>query len=301
MTQRYLVTHLGKHADVVIATAGDYDFKNGRVRAYRRIKGGHFEGIGMIRPRADLWIAYSDGYYLDHRKLGFKKRRHFLEAQIHLHSAAIASGDVGRMINSPSVEKRTLKSWFSQLDCAKFNVIPTYTCKSLAEVSDLRKEQSAIVAKLNWGGAGQGCVRLSSDDEVKRFASKLEESDDIDLSDYCFQPYLPGDEKRFWFVGGKVVAARRTRGRKTPWSDSSDDYEVEEYSEEMKGFKTDLQAAQHLCRHSGLEVGSIDFLGKRINEINACGTIFVEYKYWQRIVDARPHLVRYFIDVIRAL
>ena len=57
MTQRSLVTTLDRHADLVIATAGDYDFAQGLVRAYRRVRGGRFEELGMIAPAADLWAA----------------------------------------------------------------------------------------------------------------------------------------------------------------------------------------------------------------------------------------------------
>ena len=63
----------------------------------------------------------------------------------------------------------------------------------------------------------------------------------------------------------------------------------------------DLEAAERLCTHCGLSVGAIDFIGDSINEINGCGTIFTEYKFWQRIVDARPELVSYFRDVLAKL
>ena len=58
MTQRSLVTALDQHADLIIATAGDYDFAQGLVRAYRRIRGGKFEGIGMLSlPQAAITNA----------------------------------------------------------------------------------------------------------------------------------------------------------------------------------------------------------------------------------------------------
>ena len=60
----------------------------------------------------------------------------------------------------------------------------------------------------------------------------------------------------------------------------------------MEGFAADLEAAERLLALCGLNVGSIDFIGDSINEINGCGTIFTEYKNWQCIVDARPALVR---------
>src|SRR5919106_5784602 len=115
MTQRSLVTALDKCADLLVVPVSGYDFANGRVRAYRRIRGGRFEAVGMIAPVADLWIVYSDGYYLDHRALGFARRRDFFDAQADFHQRQLDAGNVGRMINEPAVEARTLKSWFAGL------------------------------------------------------------------------------------------------------------------------------------------------------------------------------------------
>jgi hypothetical protein len=53
--------------------------------------------------------------------------------------------------------------------------------------------------------------------------------------------------------------------------------------------------------HCGLDFGAIDFIGNCINEINGCGTIFTDYKFWQCIVDARPALVSFFIEQLQAL
>lgn len=301
MTQRSLVTALDRHADLVLATAGDYDFANGLVRAYRRTRGGRFEELGMIAPAADLWIVYSDGYYLDHRPRGFAKRRDFFRAQIDFHQRHLAAGSVGRVVNEPAVETRTLKSWFASLDSAEYRVIPTRLVSSIDEVYDFRKGEGAIVAKLDWGGAGTGAHRLLSESDVRRFEQRLAKDGDHDLSDYCFQPYRLGAEKRMWFAGGRFVAGRKRHGCKTPWSDNTDGYDVHPYSAGMEGFAADLEAAERLCRLCGLSVGAIDFIGDSINEINGCGTIFTDYKFWQCIVDARPALVRYFIDLLPAL
>ena len=73
------------------------------------------------------------------------------------------------------------------------------------------------------------------------------------------------------------------------------------YNPGMEGFAADLEAAERLCRLCGLSVGAIDFIGDSINEINGCGTVFTEYKLWQCIVDARPALVKYFIDLLPVL
>ena len=146
-----------------------------------------------------------------------------------------------------------------------------------------------------------GAHRLLSEADVRRFAEGLANDGDHELSDYCFQPYRPGDEKRLWFTGGRCVAGRLRLGGRTPWSDSTDRYDVRPYVAGMEGFDADLRAAERLAGHCGLKVGAIDFIGDSINEINGCGTIFTEYKFWQCIVDARPALVRYFVEVLKAL
>ena len=301
MTQRSLVTALDKHADLLVATAGAYDFKTGRVRAYRRTRGGRFEDVGMAPAAAHLWIVYSDGYYLDHRTLGFARRRDFFDAQIDFHQKQLDAGNVGRMVNEPAVEARTLKSWFAALAAEEVGVIPTGLPGSIEDVYDCRRKHGALVVKPVWSGGGAGTRRLQSDDDVRRFHEALARGGETELRDYCFQPYRPGDEKRMWFVGGRFVAGRYIRGRATPWSRSTPDYDVRPYGDESEGFAADLAAAERLCKLSGLNVGAIDFIGDRINEINGCGTIFTEYKGWQRIVDARPALVRYFVDLLRGL
>ena len=302
MTQRSLVTALDRHADLVVATAGDYDFANGLVRAYRRTRGGRFEELGMIAPAADLWIVYSDGYYLDHRLLGFARRRDFYFAQIDFHRHQLAAGNVGRVINEPAVETRTLKSWLANLDWADYRVSPTRIFSSIDEVFDFRRVEGEIVAKLDWGGAGTGAHRLLNESDVRRFARCLAEDATHDLGDYCFQPYRRGDEKRMWFAGGRFVAGRKRHGCKTPWCDSAGDYDVHPYDgAHGNGFAADLATAVRLCTRCGLSVGSIDFIGESINEINGCGTIFTEYKNWQCIVDARPALVRYFVELLPTL
>jgi hypothetical protein len=301
MTQRSLVTALDKCADLLVVPAGGYDFTSRRVRAYRRIRGGRFAEIGMVTPVADLWIVYSDGYYLDHRALGFTKRRDFFRAQMEFHQAAVGTGRVARVVNEPHVEAKTLKSWLASLDSKEYRVIPTHLFSSIDEVHDFRKASHQIVAKLDWGGAGNGARRLRNEDDVARFEEELSASPERDLHDYCFQPYLPGEEKRLWFVGGRFVAGRRSQGRATPWSSSGPDYRVSVYGADTEGFDADLAAAERLCDFAELDVGSIDFIGDSINEINGCGTIFTEYRNWNCIVDARPALVKYFVQMVRHL
>lgn len=105
-----------------------------------------------------------------------------------------------------------------------------------------------------------------------------------------------------WFAGGRFVAGRKRHGGNTPWSDRTDDYDVYRYdSAGLNGFTADLEAAERLCALCGLSVGSIDFIGETINEINGGGTVFTEYRNWQCILDARPALIRYFVELLPTL
>ena len=125
MTQRSLVTALHDRVDLRIVPVDGYNWTDGRVRAFRRTRGGRFEEIGRIVPAADLWIVYSDGYYLDHRALGFRRRRDFFQALMAFHQRGLDSGRIGRVVNEPQVEARTLKSWFASLDAEQHRLIPT--------------------------------------------------------------------------------------------------------------------------------------------------------------------------------
>ena len=197
--------------------------------------------------------------------------------------------------------KRQLKSWFATLNAESARVIPTHLFSSIDDVYAFQRQESAIVAKLDWGGAGTGAMRLLDERGCRWFEERLAKDGGTDLGDYCFQPYMPGDEKRLWFIDGKLAAARTSHGRATPWSDRASDYAVSVYDSQDERFDADVTAAKRLCEISGLTVGSIDFIGDRINEINGCGTIFTEYRKWDCIVDARPALVKYFVDLVEAL
>jgi hypothetical protein len=301
-TMRRLVRWLDGKCELLLVPVSGYDFKRGTVCVYRRTRLDGFERVGVMRPRADLWIIYSDGFYLDPGTLGFRLRRDYLNAQFDFHREQLEMGRVGRIVNSPEAEARTLKSWLATLDVEKFRVIPTYVFSCIAEVFDCQRAQAAIVAKLNWGGAGQGVERLRSERDVREFGLKLARSTDRDLSDYCFQLYARGDEKRFWFVGGQCAGARIIHGRETPWSDDASDFSVDAYDRNSsRAFARDLAAAERLCERSGISVGAVDFIGGRINEVNGGGTVLTTYRYRKMIIDARPAFLQYFLGLLNSL
>lgn len=301
-TLRRLVRWLNSNCDLLLIPVSGYDFKRGTVAAYRVTRTNVVEKVGVIQPRADLWIVYSDGFYLNQHTLGFKLRRDYFKAQLAFHQEHLSKGRVGLLVNAPEAEARTLKSWLATLDFEEFCLIPTYAFSCIAEVFDFQRASGKIVAKLNWGGGGQGIERFSSESEVRQFQSKLANFTDRDLSDYCFQPFVRGDEKRFWFAGGRCLAARIIHGRETPWSGDAHDFRVDAYdAASARAFTRDLKAAERLCERSGISVGAIDFIGSRINEVNGGGTVMTTYRYQKMIIDTRPAFLQYFLSLLNSL
>jgi hypothetical protein len=56
--------------------------------------------------------------------------------------------------------------------------------------------------------------------------------------------------------------------------------------------------SDRLCKKSGLTIGSIDFIGKHINEINGAGTTFTQYDVMTLITDARKPLVDFLAKIV---
>lgn len=299
-TIRSVVSALDPICDLLIVPISEYNFRDSTVTAYKRMKGGTFTPIGEIKPEGDLWIVYSDGYWLDHTEYGFSSRMDFIRAQFKFHQDALDSLVVAKVINTPQAEKNCLKSWLAEIDAAKFGAIPTFKVRTFGEVTELLQNRGTLVAKPDWGGAGGGIFKISNKDDVSKLEGVLHQesiSHDL-LSDYSFQLYATGEEKRLWFVGGECVSGRKTYGRHTPWSPDTKEFKVIYYGDRsVEGFSHDEELARTLCHKAGLMVGSIDFIGNQINEINGAGTTFTQYDGFKKIVDARQSLVDYLVSV----
>lgn len=301
-TMRKLLRCLDEHCELRVAPISGYDFRRGKVRTYKLQRGGSFEYTGLVEPCADVWIVYSDGFYLDHSRFGFRHRRDYLEAQLAFHRSQLDAGRIRLMINSPEAEAKTLKSWLATLDFKNWRVIPTYTFSKIDDLFDLQKSAGKIVAKPNWGGASIGIKLLSDETAVREFHTGIKKARGQSLDDFCFQKYCAGDEKRLWFIGGKFYKARVIRGRETPWSPMTEEFQVENYDEDWSnGFARDVAAARRVCRSIGLCVGSVDFIGSRINEINGGGTVLTTFRGRELIMDLRPDFVRYILQLLDTL
>ncbi|HWW76284.1 MAG TPA: hypothetical protein VNZ44_12860, partial [Pyrinomonadaceae bacterium] len=123
------------------------------------------------------------------------------------------------------------------------------------------------------------------------------------LSDYCFQAFRGGgDEKRLWFAGGEFVGARRFRGSQTPWSGWGEDFRISAYGRNHGGcLSAELDAARRLCALAGIGLGSVDFIGGEVNEINGAGTVMATFHDRRLVIDVRPRFVEYFVRLAASL
>jgi glutathione synthase/RimK-type ligase-like ATP-grasp enzyme len=302
-TMRKFISALDRRFDLYVLPINGYDFKRGRVRAYRRLSGGAFADAGMITPAGDLWIVYSDGFYLDGRRFGFRLRRDYFKAQIDFHQTHLDAGRVRLMVNTPEADARAaLKSWLATLNFKATRVIPTYVCTHIDEVYDLQKQHGCLVVKPVWGGASEGVDRLADENSVSQFHRALKRRRTAgDLRDFCFQLFRTGDEKRLWFAGGEFVGGRRFRGCRTPWADEWK-FRIARYDRKSRlTFSRDLDAARRLCELSGIGVGSVDFIGDEINEINGCGTVLTNFYHRKLFIDHRLAFINYFERLVASV
>jgi glutathione synthase/RimK-type ligase-like ATP-grasp enzyme len=302
-TMRKFISMLDRRFDLYVIPINGYDFKRGRVRAYRRLRGGAFADAGKITPAGDLWIVYSDGFYLDHRRFGFRLRRDYFKAQLDFHQAHLSAGRVRLMVNTPESDARaSLKSWLATLNFRQTRVIPTYVCSRIDEVYDLQKKHGCLVVKPVWGGGSEGVELLADEASVAQFHRALKRRRTMgDLGDFCFQVFREGDEKRLWFAGGEFVGGRRFRGCRTPWADEWK-FRLARYDHKSRStFPRDLAAARRLCELSGIVVGAVDFIGDEINEINGCGTVLTNFYHRKLFIDHRLAYVNYFQRLVNSL
>lgn len=274
-TIRTLVAALDAKCDLTIAPVDDFDFRQKKVRAFKAAGDGSFCDIGMIAPQADLWIIYSDGFWLDAKAMGFARRMDFHRAQFDLYEHCLEKGTVRAFVNSLAAEQRTLKSWLATLDPGETSIIPTYCVSTFEELRALRGQKGELIAKLTWGGAMKGLRRLTCDADIDSFeqAMALDEPY-LTIESFCFQEYLPSEvERRFYIAGGKCIGARQVTGRWLPWRTAGSD-QARRYDDATETYRAERMAAERLAGLAGLTVGSVDFVGSRINEINGGGTVF---------------------------
>jgi len=280
-TIRSLVTALDRVCDLYVIPITAIDFRKGTFHSYKRVEGGRFVRRRKMPAQADLWINWTDGYYLE-------EEIDYLYAQLDFYDHVVESGMVSRVVNTPEGERRTLKDWFAEHDCEKLGIIPTFAPKNKKEWIRLLREHGKLVAKPNWGGAGHGVHLIESERDL---------DGEVASGDYVCQLFRKGAEKRLWFCGKDCVEGRIIYDRKLPWLPETIQSTGEPYNK-GKAFERDVAIAKLVWQMSGLEIGSVDFIGDEVNEINGCGTTFVYYNGWTKVVDARKRLIDYVLTQI---
>lgn len=293
-----LIAALDPKCDLVLAPVDSFDFGRKAVRGFKAVGHASFRDIGMIVPQADLWIVYSDGFWLDAKAMGFAARMGFHRAQFDLYEHYLDKGAVRAFVNGLEAEQRTLKGWLATLDPAMTSVMPTYCLSSFDDLRVLRKDRGALIAKLTWGGAMKDLRRLTCDAEVDSFEEAVAaQAPYLTIESFCFQDYLPSEvEKRFYIVGGKCIGARQVTGRWLPWRGGGNDVARRYDDDGSNMYRAELAAAERLAGLSGLAVGSVDFVGSRINEINGGGTVFTYED--QPDLDFRQDLAQFFVSMV---
>jgi glutathione synthase/RimK-type ligase-like ATP-grasp enzyme len=228
---------------------------------------------------------------------------------------------VRRVINTVAGEQATLKTWLARFNRTALRVIPTHRLEPRSSaamhrrLASLQVRYGALVVKPNWGGAGQQVVRLDSTASIRAFVERADTHPAHPLDTLCVQPHVEGPEKRLWFVGDTCVEGRIIENRPRPWDPvGARSTRIARYfyperlpSNATTGARTpagrfarDLGTAQAVWRCAGLEIGSVDFIGDQVNELNGCGTTFTQYDRWRCVTDARPQLVRWLRDQVRS-
>lgn len=303
LTYKGLVENCSKYGDArfIPSNGINFDFKNNKVRMMEYKKGNLID-IGYHTPEADLWIVYSDGFKTNTKALGYARPTDYHEKLMSFLEKQVLDGNIGQVINSPNTERKTLKKYFAGLDSNKFNIIPTYLFKDFEELYVKFKEKKKLVVKPDWGGGSAGVDLLKNEADIMKYRKS-------DLTDIVFQEYYPGDEKRMWITDGKFVEGRIAGNRNPPWMKLEGNSMVNYFNLESakqketwfteEQFNTNLLAVEKIIEKTGLQMGSVDFLGDKINELNGGGTgFFFRDRDMTKMIDARKHLNNYIKSLL---
>lgn len=286
-TGKHVIKALSENSELIVTTPELYDFRNRVIGAFK-IENGQYKFIGNVEPKADIWWMQTDGYWINHSKKGFDRPLDFHEEQMQYFESLLEKGDVGEIVNHPTTERKTLKSYLSELQQEFPQIIHTYNITNIDELYELQKEKGIVVIKPIWGGARKGVEKISSKEQIKKWSN-------INLADYVVQDYSPGDEKRMWVLGGKFVEGRLMKGRQTPWSAEEPTYEIRYHNGSEA--QDDINLTNKIAEKIGLNYGSVDFLGDKVNELNGAGTSFIGLDINNiNTVHATKHLYKFIID-----
>ncbi len=288
-----ITNFLNKKYNLTITNPSSYNFKNNLLKKTFKYKNSKIiKDKENIIPSADFWLVYSDGYPEDEKAIGFKCKTDFVNAQIKFLQNFENSI---KILNKPTNEQKTQKKYFTELSPSKYAIIPTYLANSKSQLESLLEEKKELVAKPNIGGGRFGIEKINSTSNLEKFFEIPEP--------YVFQEMYPGNETRIWFLDEKAIGARTAIGRRTPWSNEKENYQVLK-NREIPQLEKKIKDAKKILKGFNIEEGiySVDFMADKVNEINGAGLGFTfNNKQDKQVVDYRPKLINYLSNKIKNL
>lgn len=283
-TSQTVVETLHNYSDLTITPPDQYNFADNTVGRYR-FRDGKWRRAKRGTPKADIWIVWIDGYALNHKSLGFRDSMDFFHAAQDFFHQNLQNGNVGAIYNSPEAERNTLKDFLADLDSDEFGAIPSYRIRNFDDLADIYNTLGPVVVKPVWGGLRRGIGKVTDEWELQALRHK-------DLSNHVAQLFHRGPEKRLWIANGRCPQGAVHYGKNTPWSGFASDYHVvPHYMLPADEVARDIYYAERMAKKVGLNFGSVDFIGDRINEVNGAGTGHVMWDLTgEEVIDARPVL-----------
>ena len=195
--------------DLLLVYPTDYDLDNPpKTKKVRYIKGELMidsadDGISAYRflgpapeisqedvvPDGDLFLVFGDGEMTGEMDDVVDDQYSFLKS---LRDA----GTIGRFLNDPDAEERTIKSALIGID-KNIPVGITYQPQTMDELEYLLKHNAFLVKKPVFGCKGRGVEKISIDNYQ-----------DVDLDNSVFQEVLEGPEKRIILFNKNLMVSR---------------------------------------------------------------------------------------------
>jgi len=171
------------------------------------------------------------------------------------------NGRIGKFLNDPTAERKTVKDAF----CEAYDSIPmgrTYMFRTQKELIEALGEYGVLVKKPIFGCRGRGVEKISASD-VEKIPS------DEEVGSYVFQEFVKGPEKRLILFNKELIVSRIAHNRRHPWEVGNMNGEKKEL---YNPTKRELSKSIEMMEALGLEIGAVDWIGEKINEVNGSGT-----------------------------
>ncbi len=238
-------------------------------------------GINLIKKESDL-ILKADLMLL--RFLSDDSNSENSNAEREFLKKCRDQGNIGTIINAPESMEFVLKKNISILRDVPLPEV--YNISSVPDLTYLLKEEDKVVVKSDKSFHGLGVFYVSSDG----FASDTNLYLDMlkNIQNYSFFKYNNSNiEKRITFVDNKIVYTRALLKPK-PWEGG---VSVPLSESTYYASNNEVEIVKSIIDQTGLFIGSVDFLGNEINELNGSGIGTYWYRNGKKKYDITAELV----------